>query len=267
MRLKWDQTGERKFQTGCDHGVLYQQKDGVYPEGVSWSGLTGVTQNPGGAEENAIYADNIKYLGLLSAETFGATIECLWYPDEFSECNGETQVGIGVSIGQQRRKTFGFSWRTKIGNDTEGEDHGYMIHLAYGCKASPSDISNETINESPDAATLSYTVTTTPVNVEGKDKDGKAYKPTAHITINSTELNDPDFTLDFLGIFERILYGADEDDALMEKIFTSTEENDEYYIFRKYFKESTSAVGNYSVNGRLPLPDEVIDFFSHVGRG
>lgn len=231
MKLKWDQVGEKYFQTGCDHGVLYPQKEKAYPKGVAWSGLTGVTQNPGGAEENAIYADNIKYLGLLSAETFGATIECLFYPDEWNECNGETEVAKGVTIGQQRRNSFGFSWRTKIGNDTEGEDYGYLIHLAWGCKASPSDVANETINESPDAATLSYTVTTTPVDVSGKGPDGKPYKPTAHMTLNSTKIDAAK-----MAEIESIIYGT-----------------------------NGSGDSDTGTDPRLPFPDEIIEILGTEG--
>lgn len=228
-RVRWDQIGEKLFQTGCDHGVLYPQSNKSYPKGYAWSGLTGVTQNPGGAEENAVYADNIKYLGLLSAETFGATVECLYYPDEWAQCNGETEVAEGVNIGQQRRNSFGFSWRTKIGNDTEGEDYGYIIHLAYGCKASPSDVSNETVNESPDVATLSYTITTTPIDVNGKGPDGKPYKPTSHITLNSTKM-DPEK----LAEIEAILYGTD----------------------------GTGEDGEGGTEPRLPLPDEIISMLA-----
>lgn len=205
-RIKWDQTGEKFYQTGCDQGVLYLQKNGAYPLGVGWNGLTNVTENPSGAEENALYADNIKYLGLMSAETFGATVECYFYPDEWAACNGEKELASGVIIGQQRRSSFGFSYRTKLGNDTEGEDYGYLIHLVYGCKSTPSDQTHETINESPDATTFSYTITTTPVTVSGKDSDGKPFKPTATVTINSTKVS-----AEALEKLEKIIYGYDGD--------------------------------------------------------
>lgn len=257
-RVIWDQIGKKKYLAGCDHGVLYPQKGGAYPTGVEWSGLTGVTQNPGGAEENAIYADNIKYLGLLSAETFGCTIECLYYPDEWDQCNGETKVAPGVNIGQQRRNSFAFSWRNNVGNDTDGEDYGYMLHFAYGCKASPSDISNETVNESPDAATLSYTVTTTPVNVEGKDEEGKALKPTAHLTIKST-----DVSADVLEIFEAIIYGADADSEVLKKVL-GDDADESYSVFAKYFGDDALTKGT---EPRLPLPNEIIDFFKAAPQG
>lgn len=251
-RVIWDQTGQKKYLAGCDHGVLYPQKNGAYPKGVEWSGLTGVTQNPGGAEENAIYADNIKYLGLLSAETFGCTIECLYYPDEWDQCNGEISPVSGLSIGQQRRNTFGFSWRNKVGNDTEGEDYGYMIHLAYGGKATPSDVSNETINESPNTATLSYTVTTTPINVDGKDADGKAYKPTAHVTIKSV-----DTPAEVLEVIDRILYGADANDEVLNKIL-GEDADESYSVFAKFFGEDALTKGS---EPRLPLPNELIEIY------
>lgn len=227
MKIKWDQIGERKYRTGVDHGVLYPQKNGTYPKGVAWFGLTGVTKTPSGAEETALYADNIKYLGLRSAEQLGLTIECYFYPDEFDECNGETEVASGVKLGQQRRNTFGFSWRNKIGNDTEGEDHGFEINLVYGCTASPSEQASTTINESPEAATLSYEVGTTPVTVSGVGEDGKPFKPTASITIDSTKVNK-----EKLLELEKILYGIDD------------------------------AGEELGTDPRLPLPDEVIQLFS-----
>lgn len=227
MKLKWDQIGERYYQAGCDHGVLYLQKNGAYPKGVAWSGLTSVTENPSGAEENAIYADNMKYLSLLSAETYGATIECLTAPDEWDACNGESELAPGVKIGQQRRSAFGFSYRTKLGNDTDGDDYGYILHLVYGCKASPSDQAHETINESPDTTTFSYTITTTPVDVSGKGPDGKPYKPTASVTINSTKA-DPEK----LAALEKILYGSNG--------------------------EGDTDTGT---DARLPLPDELKEMF------
>lgn len=224
-RLIWDQTGEKFFETGCDHGVLYPQKNGLYPLGVVWNGLTSVDESPSGAEDNAIYADNIKYLNLKSAEEYGMTINCYYYPDEWKKCNGETEAADGITLGQQRRNTFGFSYRTKKGNDTDGEDHGYVLHLVYGCSASPSDMTHETINDSPDAVEMSYEVTTTPVGVTGKDEDGKDYRPVSTITIDSTKTN-----ADALSAFEDILYGKDGE-------------------------------GDSAIVARLPLPDEVISFF------
>lgn len=204
-KLKWDQMGEKKYKTGVDHGVLYPQKNGAYPKGVAWNGLTSVTKNPSGAEETALYADNIKYLGLRSAEQLGLTIVCYMYPDEWAECNGESQLADGVRIGQQRRNTFGFSWRNKIGNDTEGEDYGFEINLVYGCTASPSEEASQTINESPEAGEFSYDVGTTPVPVSGVGENGKPFKPTSIITIDSTTADKEKLTE-----LEKILYG-DED--------------------------------------------------------
>lgn len=198
-KLVWDQTGEREYETGCDRGVLfpYDTEQNKYGEGVAWSGLTRVNESPSGAESNPQYADNIKYLDLYSAEDFGATIEAFTYPKEFEECDGSAELTPGVTIGMQNRKMFGFSYRTLIGNDTEGTDHGYKIHLVYGAKASPSEKSRDTVNDSPEAVNFSWEVTTTPVNVTG-------FKPTAHLVVNST-LVDPTK----LQQFEAKLYGDD----------------------------------------------------------
>lgn len=180
--LIWDKTGERQFETGVDHGVLYVQKaDGTYENGVVWNGLTAVTESPDGAEPNDLYADNIKYASLRSAETFGATIEAYMFPEEFMECDGSAAMADGVYIGQQSRKPFGFCYRTLIGNDTASDsDDGYKLHIIYNATASPSDKNYETVNDSPDAITMSWEIDTTPVPVTGK-------KPTATITIDSTK--------------------------------------------------------------------------------
>lgn len=198
-KIVWDQTGEREYETGCDRGVLfpYDTEQNKYGTGVPWSGLTRVNESPSGAESNPQYADNIKYLDLYSAEDFGATIESFTYPKEFEECDGSAELAPGVTIGMQNRKMFGFSYRTLIGNDTEGTDHGYKIHLVYGAKASPSEKSRDTVNDSPEAVAFSWEITTTPVNVTG-------FKPTAHLVINST-LVDPTK----LQKFEAKLYGDD----------------------------------------------------------
>lgn len=198
MKLKWDDTGARLYETGVRQGVLYvQAQNGTYPEGVAWNGLTGVTESPSGAEANAQYADDIKYLNLYSKEEFGATVEAFTYPEEFAECDGSAEPATGLYIGQQNRKSFGFSYRTVLGNDVAGEEYGYKLHLIYGCKASPSEKSYSTINDSPEAITFSWEVTTTPVNV-------KDHKPTATLTIDSTMV-DPDK----LKALEAILYGTD----------------------------------------------------------
>lgn len=197
--LVWDQVGTRQYETGVDHGVLYpwdstKQTPG-YGDGVAWSGLTGVTESPSGAEPNKIYADNIEYLNLISAEEFGATIEAYSYPDEFAECDGSAQLVEGVTIGQQPRKMFGFSYRTKIGNDISDEA-GYKIHLIYGAKAAPSERAYATVNDSPEAITFSWELSTTPVAVKG-------FKPTAHVEIDSTKTDASKLTA-----FEAILYGS-----------------------------------------------------------
>lgn len=207
-KIKWDQIGEKKYKTGVDHGVLYPQKNGAYTGGVAWNGLTSVNMTPSGAEDNKLYADNMQYLNLKSAETLGLTIECYTYPDEWAQCNGESELAEGVFLGQQRRNTFGFSFRNKLGNDTEGEDYGFEIHLIYGCSSSPSEQSNQTINDSPEAATFSYDVSTTPVNVSGLGPDGKPYKPVASITIDSTKVSK-----EKLAALETILYGSEDGEA------------------------------------------------------
>lgn len=198
-RIKWDETGQKLYETGIDRGVLYPQDNtGKYPKGVAWNGLIGVSENPTGAEPTPLYADNIKYLNLMSVEEFGATIEAYTYPDEFEECDGTATLGTGVTIGQQPRKLFGLSYRTLVGNDVDMEDHGYKIHLVYGAQASPSDKSYQTINDSPDAVTFSWEVSTTPVAIDG-------HKATASVVIDSTKIEASK-----LEAIEKILYG-DED--------------------------------------------------------
>lgn len=207
-RVEWDKIGERFYETGVDHGVLYPQSGGAYKNGVPWNGLTNISENPSGAEDNALWADNMKYLNLKSAEEFGLTLECYTYPDEWAACNGESELLEGVTLGQQRRNTFGLSYRTKIGNDTDGEDHGYKIHMVYGCSASPSEKSYATVNDSPEAITFSYEITTTPVNVSGVDSTGKAFKPVSLITVDSTRIGE-----EKLKILEDILYGSEDGEA------------------------------------------------------
>lgn len=201
-KLVWDQTGERFYETGVDHGVLYPvQAGGLYTKGVAWNGLTAVTESPSGAEANPLYADNIKYLNLISAEEFGATIEAYTYPDEFAECDGSAALVPGVFIGQQARKTFGLCYRTVLGNDVDGNDCGYKLHLIYGALAAPSEKGYSTINDSPEAITFSWEVTTTPVNVEG-------FKPTACVTVDSTKVD-----AEKLAALEAILYGTESEEA------------------------------------------------------
>lgn len=200
-KLVWDQTGERLYETGVRNGVLYIPTAGVYSKGVAWNGLTAVTESPSGAEATPLYADDIKYLNLMSTEEFGATIEAYTYPDEFAECDGSAALVDGVYIGQQARKTFGLCYRTTLGNDVDGNDYGYKLHIIYGCLAAPSEKGYATINDSPEAITFSWEVTTTPVNVTGA-------KPTASITIDSTKADATK-----LAALEDILYGSDSEEA------------------------------------------------------
>ena len=216
-KIVWDKTGERLYETGVKNGVLYLQTNGVYNNGVAWNGLTAVTESPSGAEATALYADDMKYLNLYSAEEFGATIEAYTYPDEFAECDGSKELVDGVVIGQQTRKVFGLCYRTVIGNDTDGEAHGYKLHIIYGAMASPSEKAYATINDSPEAITFSWEITTTPVNVTGA-------KPTASVVIDSTKA-DPTK----LAALETILYG----------------------------KDPSTDGGSDGVDPRLPLPDEL----------
>ena len=196
--LVWDKTGERFYETGVKQGVLYvQNQDGTYPKGVAWNGLTAVTESPSGAESTPLYADDIKYLNLMSVEEFGATIEAYTYPDEFAACDGSAQLVDGVTIGQQKRKTFGLCYKTTVGNDVDGNAHGYKLHIVYGAMAAPSEKAYATINDSPEAITFSWEVTTTPVSVTG-------HEPTASITIDSTKA-DPTK----LAEFEKIIYGSE----------------------------------------------------------
>lgn len=198
-RLVWDATGKHLYETGVDHGVLFPMAaDGEsYTAGVAWNGLTGVTESPSGGEPSPIYADNIKYLNLYSADEFGATIEAYTYPDEFAECQGEAQVAAGVTIGGQKRKNFGFSYRTIVGNDTKANDYGYKIHIIYNATAAAPEKAYATVNDSPEAMTLSWTVTTTPVEVGGN------YRPLSHIIIDSTKVDAGK-----LASLEDALYGA-----------------------------------------------------------
>ena len=196
-KLTWDASGERLYETGVKQGVLYVMDSNVYGNGVAWNGLTAITESPSGAESTPLYADDIKYLDLRSTEEFGATIEAYTYPDEFAACDGSASLADGVSIGQQARKMFGLCYRTTVGNDTDGTDHGYKLHLIYGATASPSEKAYETINDSPEAITFSWEITTTPVSVTG-------FKPTASITIDSTKA-DPTC----LAALEEKLYGSE----------------------------------------------------------
>lgn len=198
-KLVWDESGKRFFETGVDHGVLYPTDvSGEYSKGVAWNGLTSITESPSGAEPTNLYADNIKYLTLLSAEDFSGTINAYTYPVEFELCDGTAELTTGVVIAQQPRKTFGLAYRTKIGSDTMGQDAGYKLHLIYGALASPSEKTRDTVNESPSAVEFSWTFTTTPVNVTG-------YSATAHLTIDSTKVDAAK-----MAAIEAILFGTDD---------------------------------------------------------
>lgn len=201
-KIIWDENGKRLYETGVSQGVLYvQNEEGNYPEGVAWNGLTAVNESPSGAEATPLYADDIKYLELRSAEEFGATIECYTYPDEFAECDGSAELVTGVQIGQQPRKSFGVCYRTTLGNDIKGNEFGYKLHLIYGASAAPSEKAFNTVNDSPEAITFSYEITTTPVKVTG-------HKPTASLTINSTKVD-----AEKLAALEEVLYGSESESA------------------------------------------------------
>lgn len=200
-KLTWDQTSERLYETGVDRGVVYPMAGGAYPAGAAWNGLISVTLSPSGAEPTPLYANNHKYLALMSVEELGGTIEAYTFPDEFAPCNGAAEMTKGVRITQQKRTSFGLTFRNLIGNDTEGESYGYKLHLVYGCLASPSEDANTTVNDSPEAKTMSWEFSTTPVEVEG-------FQPTSHIEIDSTQVDSTK-----LAALEAILYGSESEEA------------------------------------------------------
>lgn len=223
FKLKWDETAEHLYETGVDHCVLYKQAaNGTYPKGVVWNGITGITESPSGAESNPLYADNIKYLDLRSAEEFGATIEAYTYPEEFEECDGTKEIAPGVTVGQQNRTSFGLSYRTQLGNDVQYENYGYKLHIIYGATASPSEKGYQTISDSPEAISFSWELSTTPVK-----SSVAGIKPTASITIDSTRVD-----ADKLTALEQILYGT------------------------------PAGSGSEAVEARLPLPDEIASIFA-----
>ena len=204
--LTWDQTGQRFYETGVDHGVLYiPDNSGDYTNGVAWNGLTTVTESPSGAESNPLYADNIKYLNLISTEEFGATIEAYTYPDEFAQFDGTAVPTPGVSVGQQARRAFGLSYRTRLGNDIDGDEYGYKLHIIYNATASPSEKAYATVNDSPEAITFSWELTTIPLPLAGA-------RPTATLTIDSTKVNSGD-----LADLEDYLYGTAGMDPMLPK--------------------------------------------------
>ena len=196
--LVWDETGKKLFETGVSNVALYpQDTTGVYGAGVAWNGVTNISESPSGAEATTLWANNGKYLNLYSVEEYASSIEAYTYPDEFAECDGSAEIAKGVSIGQQTRKSFGLAYKTLIGSDTDGNDHGYKLHLVYGCKAAPSERSHATVNDSPEALSFSWEISTTPVSVTG-------HKPTASVEIDSTKVN-----AEKLAAFEKILFGSD----------------------------------------------------------
>lgn len=265
--LSWDDLGDRLYETGVKQGVLYPQdrSTGTYPSGVEWNGLTGVSENPSGADSNPLYADDIKYVDLKSTEEFGATVEAYTYPDEFAECDGSAEIVLGITAGQQPRRPFGLSYRTIIGNDTALEKYGYKLHLIYGATASPSEKSYQTVNDSPEAITFSWELTTTPVTVANLDK------PTASLTIDSTKVDATK-----LASLEKILYGTEGTVTYSEFSGSSFAPGTDYYEKNSatdtYYKTSDITIDSEktyytkSVSGgtqaRLPLPDEVARLFA-----
>ena len=277
-KIVWDQAGERLYETGVDQGVVYPKVNGEYPSGYGWNGLTSVEESPSGAEATALWADNIKYLNLISNEEFGCTINAYTFPDEFKECDGTKTAANGlVEISGQTRKYFGFTYRSLIGNDEDGTDYGYKIHLVYGCSAAPSSKTRSTTNDSPEAQEFSWTITTTPEKITAKDANDKPFKPTAHLVIDSTKFKtEPQKAL--LASLEGMLYGVDGTAVFTQVDKTETPtpvEGTDYYI--KTGTGSTEAdytkvtvttweqdVTYYtkSISGDsapyLPLPDAVI---------
>lgn len=263
-KLLWDQIGEKFYETGVDHGILFVNDNGSYGEGVAWNGLTAVTESPSGAEASPIYADNIKYLNLYSAEEFGCTIEAYTYPDEFGVCDGSADIAKGVSIGQQERKSFGFAYRTRLGNDSEGDSYGEKIHLIYGCRASTTQKGYSTVNDSPEAINFSWEVTTTPVPVKG-------FRPTANVIIDSTKTDSEKYNT-LISIIE----GTDD---TYTKLTTAPEDWSTNYA-NYYTKDGTGkyvavtggvaptfSEGEYysktaGAASRLPLPEEIMDLMA-----
>lgn len=257
-RLEWDNIGERLFETGVDRVVLYPAVSGAYPKGVAWNGVTAVNENPSGAEPTALYADNIKYLTLMSAEEYKCTIEAYMFPDEFYACDGSVSLVEGVTIGQQKRTPFGLSYRTLIGNDTDGQEHGYKLHLIYGGLASPSQKDHKTVNDNPDAATMSWEVDCTPVNVPD-------HKPTASVEVDSTKVKP-----EKLKALEDILYGGDYTALTQQPADWTTnyknyfEKKGENYTPVSGDSAPTWSTGKYysGNDARLPLPEELIMILS-----
>ena len=263
--LKWDQTGDRLYETGTDRGVLYPYSSTAkkYVAGVAWNGLTAVTESPSGAEATDLWADNIKYLSIRSAEQFGATVEAYTYPDEWGQCDGSAEIATGVTIGMQKRAMFGLSYRTLVGNDTDNNDHGYKIHLVYGATASPSQRSYATVNDSPEAITFSWELTTTPVEVSG-------FKPTAILTVDSTKVDSTK-----LATLEAALYGVAGGATYTEftgaafvahTVYYTRTGTEGSYVYTITTDATPQQGTTYYTNGAteayLPLPSEVATIFS-----
>lgn len=228
MRLIWDKAGERFYETGVDHGVVYpMQTGGTFSKGVPWNGLSAVTESPSGAEDSPVYADNIKYLNLMSVEEFGATVEAYTYPPEFAECDGSVEIVPGMFAGQQNRKMFGMAYRTILGNDVDNNDYGYKLHVIYNALAAPSEKGYSSVNDSPEPIAFSWELTTTPVAIDTVI-DGKKLKPTACLTFDSTK-----FDKAFMAKLEDILFG----------------------------KNPTTEGGTDGTEARLPFPDEILKLY------
>ena len=231
-RLEWDKTGERFYETGVDHVVLYPtDATGAYAAGVAWNGVTAATESPSGAEANPQYADNIKYLNLISAEDYGMTLEALTYPDEFAVCDGSAEPVVGLTIGQQKRRQFGLAYRTRVGNDVAGDSLGYKLHIVYNCLAAPSERAYQTVNDSPEPAAFSWEITTTPVAINATDAEGNGYNPTALLILDSTKI-----AKEKMAAVETLLYGT-----------------------------NAVADGEPGTDPKLPTPDEIINILKAAG--
>lgn len=268
MRLSWDQIGERTYEVGVDQGVVYPAVGAAYPKGAAWNGLTAVNESPSGAEETELWADNQKYGGIISAEKFSATIEAYTYPEEFEKCDGTAAIN-GVKVHMQNRKSFGFTYRNLIGNDVDGTDFGYIIHLLYGCKATPSEKSRSTTNDSPDVGTFSWSVNTTPVSVKTVDPETKKpLKATSHLEIKSTDVSEA-----AMKAIEAILYGTDDTYTATTDL-TPDPDKTYYTLSDGVYTEFTGSTFDPDVTyyekeagteARLPLPDEVFEIIAAVG--
>lgn len=279
FKLSWDDVSERLYETGLDRGVLYpQNSDGSYAKGENWNGLTSVDESPSGGEANDIYADNMKYLSLMSNEEFGATINAYTFPDGFYPCDGMSKLENGLIVAQQTRKPFGLSYRTKVGNDTEGDEHGYVIHLVYNAKVQPSQKTRSTTNDSPEATEMSWEMKTTPVAISGNNPDtGKAFRPTSHLQISTLTTDSSKITA-----LEEMLYGNSGTDSYSavvsptgnphEKGYYERSGEEGSYVYtlsedttvdnmKTYYEKTTTG----ATDPKFPTPDEVITLLSGQG--